>query len=58
MEEDLKVMKELAVLFIERELGVLSDSSYWGSLREHLPSKLELWRKLVKEGGRVVYVPE
>lgn len=58
MEGDLKLMKEIAALFIEVELGVLSDSSYWKSLREGGSSKAELLRKVVQEDGRVVYVPE
>ncbi len=58
MEGDLRLMKELVALFIEKELGVLSDSSYWKGLREHRPLESELLRKVVQDDGRVVYVPE
>jgi hypothetical protein len=58
MGSDLKLMKELAALFIEKELGVLSDSSYWKGLREHRALESELLRKVVQEDGRIVYVPE
>jgi len=58
IEEDLILIKELAALFIEKELGVLSDSSYWMSLREGSPTNAELLRKVVDDNGRVVYVPE
>lgn len=58
MADDLRLMKELAALFIEKELGVLSNSSYWKSLREHQALECELLRKVVQENSRVVYVPE
>ena len=58
MESDLKLLKELAALFIEKELGVRSDSSYWKGLREHRALESELLRKVVQEDDRVVYVPE
>jgi hypothetical protein len=58
MEGDLRLIKEIAALFIEKELGVLSDSSYWKGLREHRAIKSDLFRKAVQEDGRVVYVPE
>jgi len=57
MECDLKLMKELAALFIEKELGVLSDSSFWKVLREDTAMESELLRKVVQEDGRIVYVP-
>ncbi|MCG9745977.1 methylamine utilization protein MauJ [Shewanella sp. Isolate8] len=56
MESDLKLMKELAALFIEKELGVLSDSSFWKSLREsHLGSSRDLLKKVELEDGSIVY---
>jgi len=58
MEGDLKLMKELAALFIEKELGVLSDSSYWESLRDRRVLESELLRKVVQEDGHIVYMPE
>lgn len=58
MEGDLKLMKEIAALFVETELGVLSDRSYWKSLREGGSPKAELLRKVAQEDGRIVYVPE
>lgn len=58
MEEDLKLVKELAALCIEKEFGVLSDSSYWGGLREGNAFDSELLRKITQDDGRVVYVPE
>lgn len=58
MESDLKLMKEIAALFIETELGVLSDSSYWKSLREGGAPKMELLRKVVQDNGCIVYLPE
>ena len=55
MENDLKLMQELAALFIEKELGVLSDGSFWKSLGEsHLGSSRHLLKK-VEEDGRIVY---
>lgn len=58
MERDLKLMKELATSFIEKELGVLSNSSYWKELHQPRASNSELLRKLVQGDGRVVYMPE
>tara|TARA_R110001583_G_scaffold83806_1_gene221039 strand:+ start:395 stop:1246 length:852 start_codon:yes stop_codon:yes gene_type:complete len=56
MENDLKLMKELAALFIEKELGVLSDSSFWKSLREsHSGSSKYLLTKVELEDGNIVY---
>lgn len=56
MENDLKLMKELAALFIEKELGVLSNSSFWQSLREsHLGSSKHLLKKVELEDGIIVY---
>ena len=56
MENDLKLMKELAALFIEKELGVLSDISFWKSLREsHLGSSRHLLKKVEREDGIIVY---
>jgi len=58
MQDDLWLMKELAGLFIERELGVLSDSSFWKSLRENPDIEDGLLRKVVQKDGRIVYVPK
>jgi len=59
MEYDLNLMKELAVLFIEKELGVLSDSSFWKSLREKSEvNSRELLKKTQQQDGKIVYLPE
>jgi hypothetical protein len=58
MEDDLTLMKEIAALFIESELGILSASSYWRSLREGGCPGTELLRKVVQEDGCIIYVPE
>lgn len=56
MESDLKLMKELAALFIEKELDVLSDSSFWKSLQEsHFGSSRHLLKKVELEDGSIVY---
>lgn len=58
MQNDLWLMKELAELFIERELGVLSDSSFWNSLHENSDIEDKLLRKVVQKDGLIVYEPE
>jgi hypothetical protein len=59
LESDLKLMKELAALFIEKELGVLSVGSYWEMLREISDAPLtELLRKKYQVDGQVIYVYE
>lgn len=58
LEDDLKLMKEIAALFIEMELGVLSERSYWESLREGGSPETEQLRKIVQEDGRIIYVPK
>jgi len=56
MENDLPLMKELAALFIERELGVLSESSYWKSLRNIKSSNsVELLKKTESSSGNIIY---
>jgi hypothetical protein len=57
MEDDLRLMKELAALFIEKELGVLSNSSYWEGLRRDRSLESELLRKVIQDNGRVIYTP-
>lgn len=57
MEGDITLMKEIAALFIETELGVLSDSSYWKRLREGASPRAELFRKVVQEDGCIAYAP-
>lgn len=56
MESDLPLMKELAALFIERELGVLSESSYWDSLRNNRNlNSSDILTKTESGSGRIVY---
>ncbi|WP_432380620.1 methylamine utilization protein MauJ [Duganella sp. P38] len=57
MEDDLRLVKELAALFIEKELGVLSDSSYWERLGSDKSLESDLLQKVVQEDGRIVYKP-
>lgn len=57
MESDLKLIKELAALFIERELGVLTDSSFWKSLRNNpKQSSSELLKKEEQDNGKIIYL--
>ncbi len=56
IENDLKLMKELAECFIGKELKVLSDSLFWKNLRDTtLTSTNELLKKIEKEDGRIIY---
>lgn len=57
LELDLPLMKEIAALFIERELGVLSDSSFWKCLRETNADSPELLKTSEATDGCVIYVP-
>lgn len=56
LELDLPLIKEITAHFIEKELGVLSDSSFWKRLRGSVNGSPELLRKTENEDGRVVYV--
>ena len=56
LELDLPLMKEVAATFIEKEFGVLSDSSFWERLRETNLESPELMKKTESRGGTVVYV--
>jgi hypothetical protein len=59
MEDDLRLMKEVAALFIERELGIPSDSSFWQGLKDGRNDwKADLLRRTVDDNGQVKYVPE
>jgi len=56
LELDLPLIKEIAVLFIEQELGVLSDSSFWQLQRESNTETPELLKKIIAKDGRIIYV--
>jgi hypothetical protein len=56
LEQDLPLMKELAALFIEQELGVLSDSSFYSSFDGSSASP-EFLRKVATQGNRAMYAP-
>lgn len=56
LELDIPLIKEIAAHFIERELGVLSDSSFWKTVRKTEVQSPELLRKTYTEGGLVKYV--
>jgi len=56
MELDLNLMKEIATLFVEREYGVLSDSSFRRSIRERPevdPSELLIRNQ--QHNGKIIY---
>lgn len=57
LQDDLKLMQELAAIFIERELGVLTDSSFTEAMRTQIDPHPELLKKQIQDGGRIVYVP-
>lgn len=57
MEDDLRLMKDIAATFIERELGVLSDSSFWQGLKDGRNLEDQLLRKTENKDGEVRYVP-
>jgi hypothetical protein len=57
LELDLSLMKEVAGLFIEQELGILSDSAFWEHLQETTAKPPQLLKKTVAADGRIVYVP-
>lgn len=57
LELDLPLIKEISALFIEQEMGVLSDSSFWKLLRETNAEPPELLKKTVAVDGRIIYVP-
>lgn len=57
LELDLPLIKEISALFIEQEMGVLSDSSFWKHLRETNDETPELFKKTVATDGRIIYVP-
>jgi len=58
MEGDLNLMKAIAATFIERELGVPSNSSFWQGLKEGKSCGSDLLRKTMNDHGQVKYVPE
>lgn len=55
--QDLPLMKETAALFIEREFGVLTDSSFWKHLRETNTGSSELLKRTERKDGGIAYVP-
>ena len=57
LEEDLPLMKELAALLIEQDLGVLSDSAYQTRLSNGSPITGELLLKGATIDGRTIYAP-
>ena len=54
---DLPLMKEVAVLFIERELGVLTDSAFWRKYRNSRRMPPELLKRVDTADGRAAYEP-
>lgn len=58
MQDDLCLIKEISALYIEREFGVLSDSSFWRRLRDGTHSTPELLRKAIDQDGQIMYIPE
>ena len=56
MERDLRLIKSIAALFIERELGVLSPCSFRESLHDAKSAGTELLQKVVDAEGKVSYV--
>lgn len=57
LELDLPLIKEISALFIEQEMGVLSDSSFWKKIRETNVKTPELLEKKVATDGRITYSP-
>lgn len=56
MHKDLPLMKELATLFIEKELGILSNSSFWEGMDESSQEfSKHLLKKVIDEDGRILY---
>jgi hypothetical protein len=55
LELDLPLMKDVAALCVEREFGVLSDSSFWEYLRANRVDPPELLQKHQDGDGRIVY---
>lgn len=53
---DLPLMKEVAALFIERELGVLTDSTFWQKHRDARTTPPDLLRRLDGPEGYIAYV--
>lgn len=56
LQQDLPLMKDIAALFIERELGVLSDSSFYGSLDGSRASS-EFLQRIATQSNRATYAP-
>lgn len=57
LSRDIPLMKEVAALFIERELGVLTDSAFWRKHRESRRLPPELLKRSDAADGRSVYEP-
>lgn len=57
MQDDLPLMKEISGLFIERELGVPTDSTFFRQLKKNWQPIPELLKKTVSECGTILYVP-
>jgi Methylamine utilization protein MauJ len=56
LEQDLPLMKELAVIFVERELGVMSSDSF-RSRFDGADQSDEMLQKTTAPDGQIVYVP-
>lgn len=57
LEDDLPLMKEIAALCVEKEFGVLSDSSFSSYLKQADINSPELLRRERLENGTLRYVP-
>ena len=55
LELDLPLMKDIAALYIEKEFGVLSDSSFRKHFHEKDSKSSELFEKIADENGRIRY---
>ena len=57
LELDLPLMKEFAAICIEKEFGVMSESSFWKTTRDLEEDLPELLKRQQMDDGRIVYKP-
>lgn len=57
LELDLPLMRQIAAIFIEKELGVLTDGSFWKHLRDTRGDSPQLLKRGDLADGRISYAP-